>query len=204
MRRKTDKEYRQELYNLVGDEYTVLDPYQKGTVKIHIKHNKCGHVLYVYPLSFLQRPHCPYCSGRPRYTPAEYMDYVKEMTNDGYEVLDDFVNNRTPIRYKHKKCGTVFKTLPNTFSVGSVRCPVCANKVRSKKQSLTTEEFKERVHNLPHGDEFEVLSEYKGYHQRVTFKHKKCDTVWMTTPASFFLSKHKCPVCAINSTRKVK
>lgn len=204
MKRKTDKEYRQELHNLVGDDYTVLDPYQKGTVKIHIKHNKCGHVLYVYPLSFLQRPHCPYCSGRPRYTPAEYRQHVKEMTNNEYEVLDDYTNNRTSIHYKHKKCGTVFKTLPSVFGVGTTRCPACAIKIRSKKQTLTTDEFKKRVEDLPHGDEFEVLSEYKGYHQRVTFKHKKCGTVWMATPASFMTSKHKCPVCAINATRKVK
>lgn len=202
MRKKTDKEFREEVYNLVGNEYTVIDPYVKGTIKIHIRHNKCDHTLYVFPLNFLQKPSCPYCSNRPRYTPEEYREHVKEMTNGEYKVLGDYVNSRTPLEYKHKKCGTVFKTRPSTFSVGSTHCPVCANKSRSKKQSMTTEEFKKRIKSLPNGDEFEILSEYNGYRKKVTFKHKKCGTIWKATPASFFTSKHRCPNCAIVPLRK--
>lgn len=33
---------KEEVYNLYGDEYTVLGDYTKGTNKILIRHNICG------------------------------------------------------------------------------------------------------------------------------------------------------------------
>ena len=42
--KKTTEQFKQEIYELVGNEYEVLSEY-KNVNKIKIKHNICGHNL---------------------------------------------------------------------------------------------------------------------------------------------------------------
>jgi len=48
-KRKTHEEFIQEVYDLVGNEYTVLGKYINATTKILIRHNTCGHEYVVTP-----------------------------------------------------------------------------------------------------------------------------------------------------------
>ena len=51
--RKTTREFKQEVYNLVGNEYSVLGEYITNKTKIKMRHNKCGYEYEVTPNSFL-------------------------------------------------------------------------------------------------------------------------------------------------------
>ena len=51
--RKTTEEFKQEVYNLVGNEYSVLGEYITNKTKIKMRHNKCGYEYEVTPNSFL-------------------------------------------------------------------------------------------------------------------------------------------------------
>ena len=44
VRKKTDAEFRKEVYDLVGNEYTFLDDYQGSLTKTKVKHNTCGNI----------------------------------------------------------------------------------------------------------------------------------------------------------------
>lgn len=60
---KTNDEFKQEIFNLVGDEYTFLDIYVNAYTKLRVKHNKCGNIYEVAPKHFLhQGTRCPYCN----------------------------------------------------------------------------------------------------------------------------------------------
>lgn len=60
--KKTTDEYKKEVFNLCGDEYTVLGEYQGNKVKIEMKHNKCGQTWYVSPNIFISKGNrCPGC-----------------------------------------------------------------------------------------------------------------------------------------------
>lgn len=62
--KKTNKEFQQEVFDLVGDEYTFLDDYINNYTKLKVKHNKCGHVYKVRPSDFFNHhSRCPYCSN---------------------------------------------------------------------------------------------------------------------------------------------
>ncbi len=61
--KKTNNQFRKEVYDLVGDDYTFLDSYVNAITKIRVKHNKCGHIYKVKPDSFLQGSRCPYCNS---------------------------------------------------------------------------------------------------------------------------------------------
>lgn len=58
---KTNKEFVEEIYELVGNEYVFLEKYKNARTKIKIKHNKCNNVYYVTPNDFLSGRRCPHC-----------------------------------------------------------------------------------------------------------------------------------------------
>ena len=63
MRRKTDEQFKKEVFDLVGGEYTFLDNYRGALIKIEVRHNKCGHTYKVQPNDFIKGRRCSYCYG---------------------------------------------------------------------------------------------------------------------------------------------
>jgi len=60
--KKTHKKFIKEVFNLVGDEYEVLDEYISNGTPILMKHNKCGHIWRVKPNNFIyNKTRCPLC-----------------------------------------------------------------------------------------------------------------------------------------------
>lgn len=61
---KTNQEFTDEVYNLVGDEYKFLEEYVKADVPILCKHNKCKFEWRVNPNNFLKKGgRCPQCGS---------------------------------------------------------------------------------------------------------------------------------------------
>jgi hypothetical protein len=62
-RQKTHEEFLQQVFDLVEDEYTVLESYQRTATKISFKHNleNCGNIFMVRPADFLRGTRCPKC-----------------------------------------------------------------------------------------------------------------------------------------------
>ena len=58
----TDKEFKQRVNQLVGDEYQVLDSYSTNRQPIRMKHNKCGTIWWVLPVNFFNGSRCPTCN----------------------------------------------------------------------------------------------------------------------------------------------
>lgn len=48
MKKRTTEEFKKLVYDLVGDEYTVLGEYTTTLTKIQMRHNKCGTKTYIY------------------------------------------------------------------------------------------------------------------------------------------------------------
>lgn len=61
---KTHDEFVKDLYDVFGDEYTVLSKYTHGKNPINIKHNVCGHIWTTTPNPILKGHGCPYCANR--------------------------------------------------------------------------------------------------------------------------------------------
>ena len=124
-RRKTDEEFKQEVFSLVGDEFKFLELYQGAFTKIKVKHSKCGNVYKVTPHDFLRGKRCPYCAGHIKKTDTQFKQEIFSIVGDEYTFLDKYVNNVTKLRVKHNKCGNTYGVFPCNFLRGS-RCPYCA------------------------------------------------------------------------------
>ena len=187
-KRKTDAEFKKEVFDLVGNEYVFLDSYVNTHAKLRVKHNKCGNIYKLQPSSFLTGHRCPDCSGKHQKTNAEFKQEIYDLVGDEYTFLDTYVNNSTKIKIRHNKCGNVYKTKPNTFLLGS-RCPYCAGYMKK-----TDAQFKKEVFDLV-GDEYTFLNAYVNNKTKLRVKHNKCGYVYKVTPTDFFHKHNRCSYC---------
>lgn len=186
-RRKTNAEFKQEVFNLVGSEYIFLDTYINNNTKIKVKHNKCGNIYETKPRNFLSGKRCPYCSSNAKKTDAQFKKEVYALVGDEYSFLESYNGNRTKIRVEHNKCGNIYEVKPTHFLEGH-RCPYCSSTARK-----TTEQFKKEIYDLV-GDEYEFLEPYVNAHIKIKVKHNKCGSIYRVEPQSF-LSGTRCPYC---------
>ena len=124
--KKTDVQFKKEVYDLVGDEYTFLDYYIDANTKLRVKHNRCGNTYSVLPSSFLRGHRCPYCYGNLKKNNADFKRYIYNLVGAEYKFLDTYVDSKTKIRVKHIKCGNIYEVTPNNFFTG-YRCPYCSS-----------------------------------------------------------------------------
>src|SRR5699024_3712050 len=60
-RRKTTEEVRQEIYDLVGDEFELVGEYVNSKTNITLKHRVCGEDFETRTGNFRKRRSCPKC-----------------------------------------------------------------------------------------------------------------------------------------------
>lgn len=203
-RRKTNKQFLDEINELVGKEYEVLDNYETAIKKVRFKHNECGCVFEMSPNAFLTGARCPKCGwdnfiNSNKFTQEEFEKHLKERTNGECIALDKYINTQTPIRFKHLTCGNIFKTKPSHVLAGHY-CKECGDKKTGDKLRKTHEQYVKEVFDLV-GDEYEVLSEYKRDDIKIKMVHKTCGRTFYKRAGSF-LQGIRCPHCAESKGEK--
>ena len=92
MKKRTTEEFKKLVYDLVGDEYTVLGEYMTTLTKIQMRHNKCGTEFTPTPARFLEGTRCPKC--RSSHQPKSEEKFISELPQ-GYTLVGDYVNSKT-------------------------------------------------------------------------------------------------------------
>ena len=65
-KRRTPEQYKTEIKEKYGNEYTLLSEYVKSTDKIHVRHNICGTEWYPNAGDLMKKKICPVC-GKNNY-----------------------------------------------------------------------------------------------------------------------------------------
>lgn len=185
---KSHDDFKKEVYDLYGDEYTVLSKYINNKTKVLIKHNICNHEYEVTPSNLLRGKRCPKCYGTPQKTTNQFIEEVYNLVGDEYIVIGEYITAETKIDILHKKCGHQFSMVPRNFLSGQ-RCPRCAG---NKKK--THEEFLKEVYDLVK-DEYIVMESYKNTNSKIKMMHRSCNTIFEVTP-KHFLKGQRCPRCS--------
>lgn len=192
----TTSDFKNYIYEVVGEEYSVLGDYKNNNTRIKIKHNVCGNVLNMFPSSFKAGNRCMHCSGAglPRFDTKTLREYVLNNTDKEYDITDKFqyANMKSHLEFIHIKCGSLYTTQVQNFISGN-RCPVCFG--RNKKD---TNWFKEKVFLLV-GNDYSVIGSYENYATKIEVKHNECNHRYNVTPADFIGTKNRsgrrCPAC---------
>ena len=189
-RKKTTEEFKQEVFDKVGNEYSVLENYSGANTKIRMKHNTCGKEYYCAPNSFLGGSRCPYCSINHKKTTEEFKQEVFDRVGNEYSVLENYSGVNTKIRMKHNVCGKKYNIAPNKFLQGH-RCPYCAT-----NHKKTTDEYKQEVFDR-FGNEYSILGKYTNNKTKIKLRHNICGNVYDILP-SVLLSGCGCSYCSGN------
>ena len=121
-----------------------------------------------------------------RSTHEEYV-YKVESINKNIEVLGQYINARTKILHKCKKCMYEFYSKPNSILSG-YGCPRCGGTMR-----LTNKEYEERVANV--NPNIEVVGHYVNMHVKILHKCKTCKYEWLVKPNDVINRHNGCPMC---------
>ena len=154
----TDKTFKDKVYELVGDDYTVLDKYINSNTKIRFKHNclDCNfYVTEMRPRKFVEGQRCYICSSKiSRQKPAQkllktqekFLEETYDNVGTEYTPLESYINSHTKIYWKHNTCGHIFRMAPNDFNHNKQhRCTACAAKASKKEKRLV--EFIKSIYN---------------------------------------------------------
>ena len=123
-KKKTTQDFKQEVFDLVGDEYLVIGAYKNTMSKIEMIHQTCGEIYQVVPSSFLSGHRCLTCSGCKKKTTQDFKQEVFDLVGDEYLVIGTYKNNRSKIEMIHQTCGEIYQVAPSKFLTGR-RCPKC-------------------------------------------------------------------------------
>lgn len=189
-RAKRDTEdYKREVFDMIGDEYSVLGEYKTVMEPVLMRHNKCGHEWNAIPNSFLNSgTRCPKCFKSEKKTTEQFKTEVFNLVSNEYTVLGEYEGSVKKIKLRHNVCGHVYLAAPVKFLSGR-RCPHCAGK------TWTVERFKGIVQELT-GNEYELVGKFTTMRKPVLMRHNLCGYEWEVSPNHFRLSGSRCPKCA--------
>jgi mRNA-degrading endonuclease HigB of HigAB toxin-antitoxin module len=131
--RKTTEQFKQQVFDLVKNEYEVIGNHIYSREKILIKHNKCNNEYFVYPYSFLAGERCPKCYGKFTKTQEEFEKEIYHIYKDEYIVQDTYVNTKTPIKFLHTICNKESYLIPEKLLTYKQSCQHCYTKSVGEK-----------------------------------------------------------------------
>lgn len=136
--RKTHEQYIQEL-NLANPKIKVIDTYIDSFTPILHKCLIDGYEWYTAPANILSAKGCPKCSGNIKKTQEEYIEEVENI-NPNIEVMDEYINMKTPILHKCKIHNIQWITSPSSILQGC-GCQKCGKEKLYVNKAKTHEEY---------------------------------------------------------------
>lgn len=121
---KTNKEWIQQVYGLVGDEYKFIDPYVGNHTSIRYKHKVCGKIRTITPANFLAGHRCSYCAGLYEDT-FTYKEKIKKLYGNEYSLISEYNKASEMVTIRHNKCNYKWNTNATNFIQGKSHCPKC-------------------------------------------------------------------------------
>lgn len=130
---KTTEEFKQEVYNLVGNEYEILSEYNGQNNNVEIKHI-CGdecHYFSMTPKVFLRGGRC-YCKSANKLVVGFNDIYTKrpdliDLLYDKSEAHKNTMNSEKIIKWICPDCGEIIKEKICKVSNYKLICPRCSD-----------------------------------------------------------------------------
>jgi hypothetical protein len=194
-KKKTQEEFVETINKITNGEYNVIGEYKGKRVKVRLKHNVCSYEWEVTPDNFVyQGNRCPNCAnkmrvftGRKQISNDEFLLKVKNKFGNKFTILSEYSPAGVLVRHE---CGYEYEVIPyDFFKKRTDKCPNCI-----KNKNKTHDDFIKEIKSIV-GDEYKVLSKYKGSRTKVKMKHEICGCIWDVKPTLFLHNGNRCPNC---------
>ena len=193
-RKKTHEEYVAELA-IKNPNVEVVGEYIDSNTKITHRCKIHDYYWEAFPNNVLRGYGCKKCQIEKSHAPftKSHEQYVLDVknVNPDIEVLEQYINSKTPILHKCLIHGVEWKVLPSSVLNGH-GCPECARIKRINSKLKTHEQYVKEVSVIsPH---IEVIENYIDSHTHILHHCKIHDYYWKSTPNNI-LNGCSCPVC---------
>ncbi|WP_308576773.1 Helicase associated domain protein [uncultured Fusobacterium sp.] len=172
---------------LGNGEYKVLSQFESMNQSIKIKHKNCGNAYFVPPREFINEGVRCICKQI-----ILYKDVKEIVEKSGKYKLIQYTKTEEPIIIQALECGHIFKYKYRRF-INTPYCRIC------RPKNMSTERFQNKIKEITN-DEYEAVDEFVDYIHQMTFKHKKCGSMFKRTP-KYLLQNPHCPICDIGDSR---
>lgn len=139
--KKTNEEFLKQL-KIKKIEVTPLEPYINNHTPIKVQCQKCDNIWDARPANILFGFGCPVCARKKTakklsLNQKDFLQSMSEKGNPNIIILSDYVNSRTKIKCKCKKCNYEWYASPNALLQGN-GCHKCNGGISKKVKCLTT------------------------------------------------------------------
>jgi len=197
--KKTHEEFIEELYNLVQDEYIVLENYIDSNTKLLTRHNskECNyHEWGISPSNLLSGVQCPICQHRKqgearRKSQEVFESQIYNIYGDKYIVKGKLEGVDIPIEVYCTICNKSWFPFPSHLT-NKHGCPHCAGNALK-----TTNEFSKQVKEK-HNDRYTVIGEYINAKTKIEILCNICNDPWLILPNNLIRDYGGCPTCNLN------
>lgn len=126
-----------------------------------------------------------------RLTHEEFSDRIRTIFGAEIKCIGAYINQNTKIIFQHELCGVKFEMRPDRLKDKTVDfCPVC------HKNNRTPYNFRQWF-EYTRGNEYLLLSKYKGGRKSVIIKHRPCGSTISITPEALKAGHGECPTCRV-------
>lgn len=122
---KSNAEWLDQVKELVGDEYTFLEPYKGNHKPIKYRHNVCGFVGKIDPANFLAGHRCVNCSNQYQ-SEETYKQKMFDMYHGAYTLVSHYNKSSKKVKIRHNKCHRSRWVNANNFIQGKSHCIFCS------------------------------------------------------------------------------
>ena len=186
-RKKTTEEFKEEIYELVGNEYVVISEYINNKTKVKFHHNKCNKDFEMRSNNFLRGNRCPNCINKNKKIKRMNEEVFKSLLDNDYSLISPYKNLKENVTLLHLECNREFEMRPDNFLYNNQRCPYCVN---CKKYTI------EDVKNIINNEEYKLISDnYVNNKEKLIIKHLNCNKEFKMTLNDFKNGNQRCPYC---------
>jgi hypothetical protein len=178
-----------------------IGEYVNSKEKIEFRCLECDERWITKPDCIKELKGCPPCGYKRRALgntlSNKDIDEWLEINNPEIIRIDNYINAYTPIYFGHEKCGTFWKTTPNSIRSNLEYCPACniinKNKFNNDNFDLWLKE------NEP---EIIRIDDYITSATPINFWHLTCDRSFKARPATIKQGS-SCPTCSLWASEKL-
>lgn len=198
----THELYISRLKEAWGDEFVLLESYKGGKIPMNHLHVPCGTVKPLRSDHLLgkgkNRRGCKKCNNVRR-THAQFIEEIKSIHGDEITVIGTYTLAHEKIDIIHNKCGQRRIPYAGHLLQGYKGCRPCALNKMWNDNTLTHEEFEDRINEAHDGDVI-PLGKYTGVREEMEFHHVSCGRKW-TCVVNNVMRGHSCEHCARDAKR---
>ena len=197
------EEYLQQLQQIHGNKFTLLEEYKNSYTPIQIRCNDCGYEAKINPSTLIRGHSCSKCAQINAQKKAheknanQFKQTLYDKFNGTIDIVDSYVNSTTPITFHCNNCNYEWKTTPKTILLtkGCKNCYINNN-------SMTNEEFQLQLKEKFDGN-IVTTDVYTNMTTKMTFHCNRCGNEWETTWNSLKHCKASgCRICNDKLQRK--